>query len=109
MVGGGANYSWEIHELEEMYSEIFGGACNCGNNCMFAIFLRGGGETGAKYHLYSDRKLDSTNSSYDYGWDNDLQKYVKNKLPSPQISYRTNYVEFKSDLCFGYPGNKTPD
>lgn len=109
MVGGGANYSWEIHELEEMYSEIFGGACNCGNNCMFAIFLRGGGETGAKYHLYSDRQLDSTNSSYDYGWDNDLQKYVKNKLPSPQISYRTNYVKFKSDLCFGYPGNKTPD
>ena len=109
MVGGGANYSWEIHELEEMYSEIFGGACNCGNNCMFAIFLRGGGETGAKYHLYSDQKLDSTSSMYDYGWDNDLQKYVKNKLPSPQISYRTNYVEFKSDLCFGSPGNKIPD
>ena len=109
MVGGGANYSWEIHELEEMYSEIFGGARNCGNNCMFAIFLRGGGETGAKYHLYSDQQLDSTKSMYDYGWDNDLQKYVKNKLPSPQISYRTNYVEFKSDLCFGSPGNKTPD
>ena len=109
MVGGGANYSWEIHELEEMYSEIFGGARNCGNNCMFAIFLRGGGETGAKYHLYSDQQLDSTKSAYDYGWDNDLQKYVKNKLPSPQISYRTNYVEFKSDLCFGSPGNKTPD
>ena len=109
MVGGGANYSWEIHELEEMYSEIFGGACNCGNNCMFAIFLRGGGETGAKYHLYSDQQLDSTKSSYDYGWDNDLQKYVKNKLPSPQISYRTNYVQYKSDLCFGSPGNKTPD
>ena len=109
MVGGGANYSWEIHELEEMYSEIFGGACNCGNNCMFAIFLRGGGETGARYHLYSDQKLDSTKSSYDYGWDNDLQKYVKDKLPSPQISYRTNYVQYKSDLCFGSPGNKTPD
>lgn len=109
MVGGGANYSWEIHELEEMYSEIFGGACNCGNNCMFAIFLRGGGETGAKYHLYSDQQLDSTKSMYDYGWDNDLQKYVKDKLPSPQISYRTNYVQYKSDLCFGNPGNKTPD
>ena len=109
MVGGGANYSWEIHELEEMYSEIFGGACNCGNNCMFAIFLRGGGETGARYHLYSDQKLDSTKSTYDYGWDNDLQKYVKNKLPSPQISYRTNYVQYKSDLCFGSPGNKIPD
>ena len=106
---GGVNYSWEIHELEEMYSEIFGGACNCGNNCMFAIFLRGGGETGARYHLYSDQKLDSTKSTYDYGWDNDLQKYVKDKLPSPQISYRTNYVQYKSDLCFGSPGNKIPD
>lgn len=109
MLGGGVNYSWEIHELEEMYSEIFGGACNCGNYCMFAIFLRGGGETGAKYHLYSDQKLNSTSNNYDYGWDNDLQKYVKNKLPSPQISYRTNYVQYKSDLCFGSPGNKTPD
>lgn len=109
MVGGGANYSWEIHELEEMYSEIFGGAVLCGNSCMFAIFLRGGGETGAKYHLYSDQQLDSTKSMYDYGWDNDLQKYVKNKLPSPQISYRTNYVQYKSDLCFGSPGNKIPD
>lgn len=104
---GGANYSWEIHELEEMYSQIFGGAINCGNNCMFAIFLRGGGTTGAKYHLYSDMKLDQKNG-YDYGWDEDQQLYVINKLPSPQISYRTNYIQYKSDLCFGYPGNKTP-
>lgn len=104
---GGANYSWEIHELEEMYSQIFGGAINCGNNCMFAIFLRGGGTTGAKYHLYSDMKLDQK-GAYDYGWDEDQQLYVINKLPSPQISYRTNYIQYKSDLCFGYPGNKTP-
>ena len=104
---GGANYSWEIHELEEMYSQIFGGAINCGNNCMFAIFLRGGGTTGAKYHLYSDMKLDQK-GAYDYGWDEEQQLYVINKLPSPQISYRTNYIQYKSDLCFGYPGNKTP-
>lgn len=87
---------------------MFGGAVNCGNNCFFAIFLRGGGETGAKYHLYSDMKLDQKNSAYDYGWDEEQQLYVINKLPSPQISYRTNYVQFKSDLCFGCPGNKTP-
>lgn len=104
---GGANYSWEIHELEELYSEMFGGAVNCGNNCMFAIFLRGGGTTGAKYHFYSDMKLDQKNV-YDYGWDEEQQLYIQNKLPSPQISYRTNYVQYKSDLCFGYPGNKTP-
>lgn len=108
MAGGGVNYSWEIHEFEEMYSELFGGALNCGNSCMFAIFLRGGGENGAIYHLYSDQQLDKT-GGYDYGWDEDLQKYVRNKLPSPQISYRTNYVQYKSDLCFGSPGNKTPD
>lgn len=87
---------------------MFGGAVNCGNNCFFAIFLRGGGETGAKYHLYSDMKLDEKNSAYDYGWDEEQQLYVINKLPSPQISYRTNYVQYKSDLCFGCPGNKTP-
>lgn len=87
---------------------MFGGAINCGNNCFFAIFLRGGGETGAKYHLYSDMKLDEKNSAYDYGWDEEQQLYVINKLPSPQISYRTNYVQYKSDLCFGCPGNKTP-
>ena len=104
---GGANYSWEIHELEEMYSQIFGGAVNCGNNCMFAIYLRGGGENGAIYHFYSDMKLDQK-GAYDYGWDEEQQLYVINKLPSPQISYRTNYIQYKSDLCFGCPGNKTP-
>ena len=106
---GGANYSWEIHEFEEMYSQMFGGAQLCSNSTAFAIFLRGGGENGAIYHIYSDQQLDRTNSMYDYGWDNDLQKYVKNKLPSPQISYRTDYVQYKSDLSFGSPGNKTPD
>lgn len=104
---GGANYSWEISELEEMYSHIFGGAANCGNYTMFAIFLRGGGTNGAIYHLYSDQSL--TANIYNYGWDDTLQKYVANKLPAPQISYRTNYVQYKSDLCFGTPGNKTPD
>ena len=106
---GGANYSWEIHEFEEMYSQMFGGAQLCSNCTAFAIFLRGGGENGAIYHIYSDQRLDRTNSSYDYGWDDTLQKYVKSKLPSPQISYRTDYVQYKSDLSFGSPGNKTPD
>ena len=106
---GGANYSWEIHEFEEMYSQMFGGAQLCSNSTAFAIFLRGGGENGAIYHIYSDQQLDRTNSSYDYGWDDTLQKYVKSKLPSPQISYRTDYVQYKSDLSFGSPGNKTPD
>lgn len=56
---GGANYSWEVHELEEMYSNTFGGAVITGNMTMFAIFLRGGGTTGAVYHIYSDQPLDA--------------------------------------------------
>lgn len=102
---GGANYSWEIAEFEEMYSHIFGGATLCGNFCMFAIFLRGGGTTGAIYHLYSDQSL--TANIYNYGWDSSINKYRANVLPAPQISYRTDYIQYKSDLCFGNPGNKT--
>lgn len=102
---GGANYSWEIAEFEEMYSHIFGGATLCGNYCMFAIFLRGGGTTGAIYHLYSDQSL--TANIYNYGWDSSINKYRANVLPAPQISYRTDYIQYKSDLCFGNPGNKT--
>lgn len=56
---GGANYSWEVHELEEMYANTFAGATNTGNQTMFAIFLRGGGTTGAVYHIYSDQPLDA--------------------------------------------------
>ena len=88
-----------------MYSQIFGGATLCGNFCMFAIFLRGGGTTGAIYHLYSDQSL--TANIYNYGWDSSINKYRANVLPAPQISYRTNYIQYKSDLCFGNPGNKT--
>lgn len=102
---GGVNYSWEIAEFEEMYSHIFGGATLCGYSCMFAIFLRGGGTTGAIYHLYSDQSL--TANIYNYGWDSSINKYRANVLPAPQISYRTNYIQYKSDLCFGNPGNKT--
>lgn len=88
---GGTTYSWEISEFQEQYAELFGGAINCGNNTMFAIFLRGGGETGAKYHLYSDMPLNST-GNYSYSIDND-GNYIVNGLPSPQIAYN-------SDLCF---------
>lgn len=72
---------------------------------MFAIFLRGGGTTGAIYHLYSDQSL--TANIYNYGWDSSINKYRANVLPAPQISYRTDYIQYKSDLCFGNPGNKT--
>lgn len=54
---GGANYSWEIIDLEEMYSMMFSGAVNVMSNMAFAVFLRGGGTTGAVYHLFSDQSL----------------------------------------------------
>lgn len=55
---GGANYSWVIHELEEMYGNVFASASFVMNYMGFVIFLRGGGETGATYHIYSDQQLD---------------------------------------------------
>jgi hypothetical protein len=73
---GGANYSWEIHELEEMYSRTFAGCLNVMSNMAFAIFLRGGGTTGARYHLYSNQSL--TTEKYGY--------------PSPQIVYDSGLI-----------------
>lgn len=57
---GGANYSWNIHDLEECYGNVFGGATRCMDNMGFAIFLRGGGTTGALYHIYSDQPIEAT-------------------------------------------------
>lgn len=81
---GGINYSWDIYELSESYCRMFAGAALCGNSCMFAIFLRGGGSTGARYHIYSDQNLESN-------------VYSPAPIPrSPQIAYN-------SDLIFKEP------
>lgn len=56
---GGANYSWWIHDLEECYGNVFASAGRCMANMGFYIFLRGGGETGALYHIYSDQALET--------------------------------------------------
>lgn len=55
---GGANYSWVIHDLEECYGHVFAGAQTVMSYMGFVVFLRGGGETGATYTLYSDQILD---------------------------------------------------
>jgi hypothetical protein len=68
---GGADYSWEIVDLEQSYSLMFSGAATVMSYMAFAIFLRGGGTTGAIYHLYSDQSL--TTSMYG--------------IASPQICY----------------------
>lgn len=80
---GGALYKWEIWELQEMYSRMFAGTQICGNSVMFAIFLRGGGETGAVYHLYSDQALDA--NIYYSAPEGDIP-------PSPQIAYNQDLI-----------------
>ena len=57
---GGANYSWWIHDFEEMYGNVFASAGWCMSYMGFYIFLRGGGEAGALYHIYSDQPLNVT-------------------------------------------------
>lgn len=57
---GGANYSWWIHDLEECYGNVFASAGRCMANMGFYIFLRGGGDTGALYHIYSDQPLETS-------------------------------------------------
>lgn len=77
---GGASYSWDIYELSEIYSRMFAGAAYCGNYCMFAVYLRGGGDGGAVYHLYSDQPVES-----------DL--YSPSPIPpAPQIAYNSDRI-----------------
>ncbi len=85
---GGIGYSWDIYELSESYCRMFAGAALCGNNCMFAVFLRGGGTTGAVYHIYSDQPIVSNAMS-------------PSPIPAaPQIAYN-------SDLIFQSGSTKT--
>lgn len=77
---GGASYSWDIYELSEVYSRMFAGAAYCGNYCMFAVYLRGGGDGGAVYHLYSDQPIESTH-------------YSPSPIPAaPQIAYNSDRI-----------------
>lgn len=65
-----------------MYSRMFAGAAICGNSVMFAIFLRGGGDGGALYHLYSDQSLDA----------NIYFEAPGGNLPAPQIAYNKDLI-----------------
>lgn len=86
---GGISYSWDIYELSEMYCRMFGGAQHCGNSCMFAVFLRGGGDTGALYHLYSDQPIESSYMS-------------PSPIPAaPQIAYNSDLI-FQSGSTLAY-------
>ncbi len=77
---GGTSYSWDIYELSEVYSRMFAGAAYCGNYCMFSVYLRGGGDTGAVYHLYSDQPIESVT-------------YSPSPIPpAPQIAYNSDRI-----------------
>ena len=86
---GGAGYSWDIYDLQESYCRMFGGAGHCGNYCMFAVFLRGGGTTGAVYHLYSDQPIESSSMS------------PSPIPPAPQIAYNSDLI-FQSGTAKAY-------
>ncbi|MDU5660528.1 MAG: phage tail spike protein, partial [Clostridium perfringens] len=93
---GGINYSWSIYDLEEQYSRMFAGATLCASGMAFAIFLRGGGEKGAIYHLYSDQSLEGY-----IGW----EKEDVTKPPALQIAYNKDMIGFyKPAYEFYAPG-----
>ncbi|WP_368240535.1 hypothetical protein, partial [Clostridium paraputrificum] len=86
---GGAEYSWNIYSLAETYARTFAGCAHCGANVMFAIFLRGGGTTGAKYYLFSDQSL--TVNKYNILPDG-------TQLPAPQIAYNEDLIFYSPKL-----------
>lgn len=52
---GGATYKCEVYEFTQMYSTMVGDVLVGADSGMFSIvYLRGGGTTGALYHVYSD-------------------------------------------------------
>lgn len=92
---GGSSYFWKIYELEECYTNMFAGASHCGNSCMFAVFLRGGGTTGAIYHLYSDQPIDSNAFS------------PSPIPPAPQIAYNSDLIFKINDYLAYAPAPRT--
>lgn len=92
---GGAGYSWDIYDLQETYCRMFGGAAHCGNWCMFAVFLRGGGDTGAVYHLYSDQPIESSFLS------------PSPIPPAPQIAYNSDQIFQSGSTTANAPAPRT--
>jgi len=92
---GGINYSWDLYELSETYCRMFAGAAHCGNYCMFAVFLRGGGDTGAVYHLYSDQPIESSFMS-------------PSPIPAaPQIAYNSDRIFQSGSYTANAPAPRT--
>lgn len=88
---GGANYSWEIHALEEMYNNTFCGATTCMSYMAFAIFLRGGGTTGATYHIFSNQPIDT----------------AMYNIAGCQICYNSDLIGQTGDYSWNAPAPRT--
>lgn len=74
---------------------MFGGAAHCGNYCMFAVFLRGDGTTGAVYHLYSDQPIESSYLS------------PSPIPPAPQIAYNADLIFQSGSTTANAPAPRT--
>lgn len=108
---GGANYGWEVHELEQMYNETFGGCYHTTSFMTFAIMLRGGGTGGAVYHVYSDHPIESVHSIHPDGdgqstgtfpkvfYNGDLVQYststYKWNMPAPLTTPNANDIRIR--------------
>ncbi len=54
---GGATYKHFITDFSEQYGHVFAGCMWVADYIGYAIFLRGGGENGAYYRIFSDQQL----------------------------------------------------
>ena len=85
---GGAQYKCEIYEFTQHYSTMLGDILVGQDGGMFSIvFLRGGGETGALYHVYSDVPFTRHNYMANTGL------IGADEIPYPGISSGTRYAE----------------
>lgn len=97
---GGASYSWAIHDLEEVYGNVFASAGHCMANMGFYIRLRGGGTTGAKYTFYSDQALEVTQmnkSSPMVCYDSDLIGWSGGTEDNPTYSWNAPAPTTRTD------------
>lgn len=61
---GGADYKYEILDFSEMYSTMVGDvSINKLSGYGMCVWLRGGGTTGAVYHIYSDQPIEYDSSN----------------------------------------------
>lgn len=90
---GGANYSWEIHELEEMYNSTFAGCYVTNSYMTFSIMLRGGGVGGAIYHVYSDQPIEITHPLH-------LTSAGGTTGAFPVISYNSDNYQYSNGTYF---------